>query len=217
MRTAIIGDVHGCIDELNDLLSIAGLDKDVDQIIFVGDLIGKGPDSGAVYERLRSLGGRSVVGNHEWKLLRALKEAKGSSSFVSRMKKSFGDRFDEFVKDARGWPACIETDEMIVVHAGLVPGLRPESTSIGDLVNIRTWDGVGDDLQNPENRPWFDFYEGAKLVVFGHWAKLGGVVRENVVGLDTGCVYGGTLSALLLPERRIVAVPARKSYCKIGS
>lgn len=216
MRTIIIGDVHGCIDELNDLLALAEIDKKKDRIIFIGDLIAKGPASGAVYARYRKLGGSSVLGNHEFRLLQALDHGNGSSKFVTQFKKSFGKKFDAFVEDVREWPAWIETDEVIAVHAGLVPGRSAKSTAMEDLVTIRTWDGAGDDLQNPDNPPWFEFYEGEKLVAFGHWARLGGVVRENVVGLDTGCVYGGKLSALVLPERKIISVPARKTYCKPG-
>ena len=63
--------------------------------------------------------------------------------------------------------------------------------------------------------PWFDFYTDDKLVVFGHWAAQEGVVRENAIGLDTGCVYGKKLTALVLPERELVSVKARKQYCEI--
>lgn len=72
----------------------------------------------------------------------------------------------------------------------------------------------------PDNPPsnnlaWFEFYRGPKLFVFGHWAQLGGIVRENVVGLDTGCVYGKKLSALILPDREIITVKAKSNYCPI--
>jgi len=217
MRTIIIGDVHGCIDELNDLLALAEVNKKKDRILFIGDLIAKGPESGAVYARYKKLGGQSVLGNHEFKLLEALNGGNDSSNFVSQLKKSFGKKFDGFVEDLREWPTWIETDEAIAVHAGLVPGQPVAKSSVSDLVNIRTWDGSGKDLQNPDNPPWYKFYKKKKLVVFGHWARLGGVVRDNVVGLDTGCVYGGKLSAILLPGREIVSVPARKTYVKAGS
>jgi hypothetical protein len=216
MRTIIIGDVHGCIDELNDLLTLAEVNKKKDRIVFIGDLVAKGPDSGAVYARYRKLGAQSVLGNHEFKLLQALDRKNGASGFVSQLKKSLGKKFDDFVEDVREWPAWIETEEALAVHAGLVPGKAAAKTSVSDLVNIRTWDGVGKDLQSPDNPPWFEFYKKKKLVVFGHWARLGGVVRDNVVGLDTGCVYGGKLSAIILPGRDIVSVPARKIYAKVG-
>ena len=104
----------------------------------------------------------------------------------------------------------------MLVHAGLVPGLHPDQTAPWDLVTIRTWDGEGEDLKNPDNPPWFDFYEGDDLVVFGHWAALGGISRSNVIGLDTGCVYGGELSCLILPERKFVRVSAERQYAAIN-
>jgi hypothetical protein len=64
------------------------------------------------------------------------------------------------------------------------------------------------------DEPWYERYTDSRLVVFGHWAKPAALVRKNAIGLDTGCVYGGALTALILPERRLVSVPARRVYQK---
>ena len=60
--------------------------------------------------------------------------------------------------------------------------------------------------------PWYESYTGETTVVFGHWARPEPVVRENAIGLDTGCVYGGRLTAVILPERNLVSVPAKRAY-----
>ena len=109
----------------------------------------------------------------------------------------------------------------IAVHAGLLPNKKPQQMDLEDLVKIRKIT----DPQNPKIlKSWFDFYKGKKLVVFGHWAALNGIVKENVIGLDTGCVYGKKLTALVLSDsasspnsskREIVSVQAKKQYLAI--
>lgn len=65
-----------------------------------------------------------------------------------------------------------------------------------------------------DGRSWFDAYRGRTLAVFGHWAQKAPLLRRNAIGLDTGCVYGQALTALILPERRLVSVPARRVYAE---
>ena len=215
-RTIIVGDVHGCIDELNELLERLKIRPKTDRVIFIGDLINKGPASYEVYKRFKELQATSILGNHEFRVLRQVKHRAERDAPYRALKDSFGrKRFKKYLADIQKWPCFIEEDEFLVVHAGIVPDCPPKETDPGILVNIRTWDGVGKDLQNKTNPPWFDGYLGDRLVVFGHWAALGGIVRENVIGLDTGCVYGKELSALVLPDREIISVPAHKIYCPI--
>lgn len=215
-RTLIIGDVHGCYRELRDLVKKAKMDPDRDRILFIGDLINKGPDSKAVWEIFRELNAVSLMGNHELSLLQLARGRRHKhSKYFDTLRKNFGSHFDEFVQDVQGFPLWLEDHNLMMVHGGLVPGLHPDQTDPWHLVSIRTWDGEGHDLKNESNPPWFDFYEGEDVVVFGHWAALGGIVREKVIGLDTGCVYGGKLSCLIWPEREIISVKARKAYASI--
>lgn len=137
------------------------------------------------------------------------------AKYIENLRRDFRNDLDAFTADVLRWPLWIEENGLMLVHAGLVPGLHPSQTDPWMLVTIRTWDGLGCDLFNENHPPWFDFYDGRDLVVFGHWAALGGLVREHVIGLDTGCVYGGMLSCLILPERRFVRVKAREAYCAI--
>lgn len=216
-RTVIIGDVHGCVEELAILLREAAVNPVHDRVFFIGDLINKGPSSKGVWDLYRSVKGVSIVGNHELSMLRILDgQPHKHEKYISDLEKNFGADLGDFVTNVRRWPLWIEEPGLMLVHAGLVPGLHPRQTDPWTLVTIRTWDGIGNDLFNDSHPPWFDLYTAHSLVVFGHWAALGGVDREWVIGLDTGCVYGGMLSCLILPERRFVRVKARKAYCPIS-
>ncbi len=210
-RIIIVGDVHGCLDELNALLTKVNYRPENDILYFLGDIINRGPFSKKTYFRIKELNAVSLLGNHELYLLNKIK-SKENCSLLERMKQEFGSSFRKFAEDIARWPVFVETVDFILVHAGLVPGKHPAESDEEMLTSIRTWDGKGNELNDPNHPPWFDFYTSTKLVVFAHWAALGGVVRENVIGLDTGCVYGKHLSALLLPEKKIVSVPARRVY-----
>ena len=215
-RTIIVGDVHGCLDELNELLEQLKIRPKTDRVIFIGDLINKGPASYEVYIRFKQLQATSILGNHEFRVLGQATRRIERDGPYRALKNSFGRKeFKKYLSDIQKWPCFIEEDEFLIVHAGIVPDCPPTETDPEILVNIRTWDGVGKDLQSQSNPPWFDGYQGHRLVVFGHWAALGGIVRNNVIGLDTGCVYGKELSALVLPDREVISVPAHKIYCPI--
>ena len=214
-RTIIIGDVHGCHTELQMLLEQLNVRPVHDRLIFVGDLINKGPDTRAVYKTYRTLGAVAILGNHEYALLQRWEQRWPRSKSYHRLEEEFGSEFEEFVQEVSTWPLYIDTPDYTIVHAGLIPDKHLRDSDPRILVSIRTWDGEGKDLRDPRNPPWFDLYEGDKLVVFGHWAALGGMSRDRVIGLDTGCVYGKALTALVLPERTLVSVPAQKAYCPI--
>jgi hypothetical protein len=216
-RTIIIGDVHGCYHELAMLLREVDANPQSDRLIFLGDLINKGPSSRGVWELFQSVNGISIVGNHELSMLKILDgEPNRHAKYIDDLHRDFNGELDAFASAVRRWPLWIEEEGLLLVHAGLVPGLHPIQTDPWALVSIRTWDGVGKDLFNSSHPPWYDFYTDRKLVVFGHWAALGGLIREHVIGLDTGCVYGGMLSCLVLPERRFVRIKARMAYCPLS-
>lgn len=214
-RTLIIGDVHGCSAELDDLLATLKPQPD-DRILFIGDLINKGPDSPGVLHRFWDLGATSVLGNHELRL-RELSQTTPKHPSVLQVKKTFGKDYNRLLKDIRTWPIWIEEADFIAVHAGLVPGKTLKESTAAELCLIRTWDGKGKNLKSADNPAWYDLYKGDKRVVFGHWAALGGLFdHPRALGLDTGCVYGGKLSAVILPEWKVVSVPARKVHCPIS-
>ena len=209
-RTIVIGDVHGCFQELQDLLR-AVMAEPSDRLISVGDLISKGPDSRSVIEwAMATPNLECVLGNHELRLRRhwragSLSDEKAHDALTYRQ---FGDSYARAMRFIDRWPLTVSGPGFLVVHAGFDPREGLEWQSPARLTSMRR---LGD------GRPWYEAYRERTLVVFGHWAKLQPVARPNAVGLDTGCVYGGSLTALILPERLIVSVPARRAYVEKGS
>lgn len=214
-RKIIIGDIHGCIEELKQLLKKVAYQPGKDRIISVGDVIRKGPQSLECLQFLKNCSAQIIMGNHELFFLEVLRGKAGSRKDIEDLKLKMGAQLEEWVKYISAFPSHLDFGDCLVVHAGLVPGRSPKETPVEILCNIRTWAPDSKSLQDQKNPAWFDYYHDKKLVVFGHWAKLGLVERENVVGLDSGCVYGKELSALILPDRKIVQVRAKKVYCPI--
>ncbi|HET6194283.1 MAG TPA: metallophosphoesterase, partial [Acetobacteraceae bacterium] len=197
-----VGDVQGCLDQLQSLLAAVGFRAGTDRLHPVGDLVAKGPDSEGVLRRCVELGAEPVLGNHD---LNWLKKGRIGDAALREW--------------LRAQPTARVLDGVILVHGGLHPkwdeaklrSLTPVEQDYA--VNVRYCDADGnrpaDDWPppGPPFRPWDDWYHGKKRVVFGHWARRGLVVRPQCVGLDTGCVYGGELSAWIAEEDRIVQVP----------
>ena len=235
-RTVIVGDVHGCLDELRDLFRACSVDWGADRVILVGDLVAKGPDSQGVLQLARERRLEAVLGNHDLKVLSYAPDAthpgdkdkdKDKDGAKSRDKGEL-PRNHALVARSLGpddWstlgrlPLYVDLPDLntVVVHAGLVVGL-PLASQPRDLVtNMRSIrpDGL------PSKRvdagvPWASTWPGPRHVVFGHDAVRGLQRHPFATGLDTGCVYGGSLTALILPERRLVSVPARRRYVGIG-
>ena len=210
-RTIVIGDVHGCYQELQILLKKTNYNPVVDRLIFVGDVINRGPDSLKVLELIRTQNAEVVQGNHEYFFLKEGVTNCRPSKFP-KIRKEMGDHLSYWQSWMEGLPYFIENEDFLVVHAGIVPGEHPSQSDPKALVTIRTWDKIGKELNSPQNSAWFSYYKNPKLVIFGHWASLGLVIRENVIGLDSGCVYGKKLTAVILPEKRIFQVNAEKTY-----
>jgi hypothetical protein len=147
-----------------------------------------------------------ILGNHELRFLNCWKEGRIPNAKVYDLETvwQMSNRFETYMKFIAERPFFIELAKVIVVHAGLRPGIPIEGQSPQDLTEIR-------EVQ-PDGRPWYEFYHGTKPVVFGHWVRREPLIRENAIGLDTGCVYGGRLSAYVLPEDRVISVPARNVY-----
>jgi len=193
----IVGDVQGCHQELQDLLAAARFDPKTHELAFVGDLINRGPDSAGVLRVAREHSAHVVVGNHEDALLSG-----STGDTMARVRKQLGGELDATIAWIRTWPTFVRFDGLIVVHAGIAPGKRPEQCTRAELTRIRAVDG----------EPWFDSWRGPETVVFGHWAKMGKVDRPLAKGLDTGCVYGGKLTGIFWPRLEWVSVPARQMW-----
>jgi serine/threonine protein phosphatase 1 len=185
----IIGDVHGCHEVLETLLSELSLGSN-DLAIFVGDLVRKGPASKAVLDRVRESDRLcSVRGNNEQKFLdnEASLPTLGSSDY----------RYMESL------PIAISWDGGLVVHGGIDPTRPLADHSLDELLTMRAPNGDGYD-----GPFWFDAYEGPPRVFFGHTVLESPLENEWAVGLDTGCVYGGSLTAYDLRRNQFVSVQA---------
>ena len=216
-RRFFIGDIHGCLDELNDLLDNFQFHLQKDQLFSVGDVIGKGPYGPDTLKRLKTLKATIVLGNHDDAFLRY--EKRPGTSLKPDQKKfldSFGNQKNKWAAEVRSWPLFIEMDDIIMVHAGLEPGVKDLSNMSSEiLLNIRTWDGSGKDIESEHNSPWYSFINSEKTIIFGHWARKGLINLPKFKGLDTGCVYGMQLTGYCPEEDRFYSVESRKAYEQI--
>ncbi|MBL8784893.1 MAG: metallophosphoesterase [Deltaproteobacteria bacterium] len=207
MRTILFGDIHGCFDELRELLDRLSPTAD-DILVSVGDLVDRGPDPSAVIDFFRQRPGAvAVCGNHERKHIRGILSY---SQLVAR--EQMGERYDEQVAWMATLPYHYETDEVRVVHWGLYPGVPLEE--VPEDVRAGTTSGDGRLRERFGDTPWYAHYTDAKPVVFGH-AVVGSeplIIDDRIFGIDTGACHGQRLTALVLPERRIVSVPAREDH-----
>lgn len=215
-RVIAIGDVHGCIDELQALLRKCDYQPG-DLVIFLGDLVSKGPDSTSVVKMAREIGAIGVRGNHDFEVIRwhqAIKSGTDQSSSSEHFQIAASlDKAD--IKWLYSLPWYISSDELnaLFVHAGFVSGIRLGKQNPRLMTNMRSIlpDGtVTSKFFN--NWPWARLWDGPKMVLFGHDADRGLQQYEHAIGLDTGCVYGGRLTACILPEKRLVSVPAKRQY-----
>lgn len=205
-RTFIVGDVHGCFDELRLLLKKAGYNSCHHRLILLGDLINKGPHSFEVLSWVRERQVEVVVGNHELKFIRAIEKQLPLPAVLEKMKNNMSEQLENWLFWIKSWPVYIEEENFLAVHGGVVPGEHPSQSKMEYLVNIRYWGGEGKNMKDSSYPAWHDLYKGSKLVVYAHWAQQGLKVKENSIGLDTGCVYGRSLTGLWLPDRKIVQV-----------
>ena len=209
-RTLIVGDVHGCDDELGALVAEAA----PDDVVLVGDLFTKGPKPLETYRRIRGGGWRSVLGNHDQRLLRV---ADGK-----RPRDITGQDCVELLNPEPGWaewvaalPMFLRVGGWTIVHAGLAPTGQADTTREMAMV-MRRWP-----FRSIEGAAWHEVYEGPERVVFGHDALRGWVRRDKdgqpyLIGLDTGCVYGGALTGYVLETNEVFTVQAAKRYCPVG-
>jgi diadenosine tetraphosphatase ApaH/serine/threonine PP2A family protein phosphatase len=209
-RTLVIGDIHGCYDELLDLMEQAGMDEG-DRVVAVGDLIVKGPKSREVLE-LFSSDNRfsSVAGNHDLTILRHWRgEEVELTPEQERALSELDAGRERYRLYLESLPFMIDLGEQLVVHAGLRPEVPLASQSVDDLTELRT---LGADRTSRDGTPWYERYDGERLVLFGHWPALALRRARRAVGIDTGCVYGNRLTAYVIETGESITVPARRAY-----
>jgi len=197
-RTIIVGDVHGCREELEILLRELSFSSG-DCLVFVGDLIARGPDSLGVLDIVRQTGALLVRGNHEQKILDWKRDNRVT---LGRMHKELALSLrpvDWSLLESAPLSIELPAHRARVVHAGVDPRLPFDQQSPESLLNIRTV------ATRDGHRPlWGAAYNGPEQIVFGHNAAPGLQLHPFATGLDTGCVYGGRLTAMVLPEGAVV-------------
>jgi Calcineurin-like phosphoesterase len=216
MRTVIVGDVHGCLNELLALVERCGDARDT-RYVMVGDLVAKGPDSQGVVQWAREAGVAAVLGNHDAHVLRLRTEdgrvdTDGAKPHHASVARSLAAADWEWLQ-AR--PLWMELGDHLVVHGGLVPGLPLDQQERNHLLNLRSITAEGLPSKRLDGVPWASLWRGPPHVVFGHDAVRGLQRHPWATGLDTGCVYGRELTALVLPTAEIVSVPARRAYASM--
>ena len=272
MKTFAIGDVQGCHASLQELLAKIRILTPAPRLIFVGDLVNRGPDSLGTLRALRAMGDAAdfVLGNHDLHLLavaNGIRKPHRSDTLDDIL--SAPDR-DELFDWLRHRPLALFEEGHLLVHAGVLPQWSAAQTMelahevetmlrgpdwVGFLAEMygnqpaRWEDGLkgadrlrcivngltrtrfcapdgtmdflskeGGDSAPAGHMPWFDV-PGRRTeevtVVFGHWSTLGLTLRPNLIGLDTGCVWGGQLSAVCLQDRTLVQVDCPR-YRKPG-
>ena len=209
-RTIVVGDIHGCYDELMELCGKVELSQD-DRVVSVGDLITKGPKNREVLELfMTDPRFTTVIGNHDLALRRkwygedvALKSAQREAH------KELETGKDAYASFLSRLPFTIDLGSHLVVHAGLRPNVELHSQTTGDMTRLRT---LGPDRESEEGTPWYDVYDGEKTVLFGHWPAPEPRRGKKAIGLDTGCVYGYNLTAYIIETDEFVTVRAKRAY-----
>ncbi|MEM1215041.1 MAG: polynucleotide kinase-phosphatase [Bacteroidota bacterium] len=239
----LIGDVHGCLPELLALLAQLGyaVEQHEDRTqhfgytvtppagrraIFVGDLVDRGPASNEVLRLVMSMlaAGTAycVAGNHDDKLRRYLQGRKvtiahGLQETIDQLDTEDEAFRAQVLATLQALPYHLELDggQLLVAHAGLaehlhgrIGGAVREFCLYGQTTGQVDADGL------PERYPWARDYQGKPLVVYGHTPTEQPTWQNRTLCLDTGCVFGGTLTALRYPEKELVSVPARATYAE---
>ena len=234
----VIGDVHGCCSELETLLSALGYvltrdedDRLVDAIhpdgrrpVFVGDLVDRGPDSPGVLRLVMGMvkagNALCVPGNHENKLVRALRGRQVQVSHglaetlaqLAQESEEFRREVAEFCYDLVSH-VVLDGGRLVVAHAGLKEAYHGRASGrVRSFALYGDSTGETDEFGLPVRYPWANDYRGKAMVLYGHTPTPEAEWVNNTMCLDTGCVFGGKLTALRYPEKEVVAVPAEKVW-----
>jgi diadenosine tetraphosphatase ApaH/serine/threonine PP2A family protein phosphatase len=223
-RLIFVGDIHGCFDELRELLArVEAAAKDV--VVSVGDVVTKGPAADRCLDLWRERGYLAVQGNNEIKLL---EHAKPVLRLVLKDDREILRRRD-LLDYIASWPLVIDfaQDGVTVVHGGFLPqmnvtreDIEREQDVIPQLRWIRKEDGawrpVAKEKKRKDDVLWSEKWRGDRVVVYGHTPLREPKRDKLAIGLDTGCVYGGSLTAAIFAngEWETVSVKAKRKYAE---
>jgi serine/threonine protein phosphatase 1 len=188
----VVGDVHGCRATTERLLETLALSPD-DLVVFVGDLVRRGPDSAGVVDLVRSEPNLTAVrGNNDEKIVTGRRPADGLS------------RSD--IRWLRSLPLVISWEDHVVLHGGVDPERPLCEHTVEDVQTTESLAADGGSLY------WWHRYDGPERILFGHKVLSRPYVGEHAVGLDTGCVYGGPLTAFDCTRERTVSVDPERAH-----
>lgn len=229
----VIGDVHGCASELRALLAKLGYAADAGGVyrhpngrkaVFLGDLVDRGPAIPEVLRVVMSMvragSALCVLGNHEAKLERKLDGRRvrlthGLAQTVEQLEREPASFVAEVRAFLRSLPShyVLDGGRLVVAHAGLPEHMHGRSSGrVREHCLYGDTSGEPDDLGLPVRRDWARAYRGEAAVVYGHTPVARARWVNNTLCIDTGCVFGGALTALRWPERELVRVPAERQY-----
>jgi protein phosphatase len=236
----IIGDVHGCREELEALLEKLGYAATAREgrlvrahpegrrAIFVGDLVDRGPDSPGVLRLVMDMVAAgtalAVPGNHDLKLVRKLsgkdvKIAHGLAETLEQLdalpeeeRKPFCDKVRSFL-DGLVSHLWLDEGRLVVAHAGMKEEMQGRgSGAVRAFALYGETTGEIDEYGLPVRLDWAAAYRGRAMVVYGHTPTPAAEWVNNTICIDTGCVFGGRLTALRYPERELIEVPAMRVH-----
>jgi protein phosphatase len=231
----IIGDVHGCGDELEELLVALGWRRDAAgawthpegrRAIFLGDLVDRGPRVTDVLRLVMAMVAAgtaiAVPGNHDVKLMRKLRGrdvqiTHGLAESLAQLegepgefRKEVADFIDDLVSHY-----VLDDGKLVVAHAGMKESMQGRGSGrVRDFALFGETTGETDEFGLPVRYPWAEEYRGRAAVVYGHTPVPEPEWLNGTINIDTGCVFGGRLTALRYPERELVSVPAHRTYAE---
>lgn len=231
----IIGDVHGCYDELVELLSTLGYVVDTElggagshpegrRVIFLGDLVDRGPNTPGVLKLVMSMvrGGTAlcVPGNHDMKLMKKLKGrdvriTHGLKESLEQLEHETADFKKDLLQFLDGLVShfVLDSGNLVVAHAGMNQKFQGRaSAKVRDFALYGETTGETDEYGFPVRYNWAQDYRGQAMVVYGHTPVGEPEWINSTICIDTGCVFGGKLTALRYPERELISVAAAKTY-----
>lgn len=229
----IIGDIHGCFDELHTLLTTLGYEitpafegrhPEGRKAVFLGDLVDRGPKTPEVLKLVMNMTqsghALAVPGNHDSKLMRKLRgrdvqithglaeSLKQLDEEPPELKQQVADFIDNLVSHY-----VLDDGRLVVAHAGLKEDLQGRgSGKVRDFALYGETTGETDEFGLPVRYNWAAAYRGRAAVVYGHTPVPEPEWLNNTICIDTGCVFGGKLTALRYPEKELVSVPALETY-----